>query len=97
MADEKVEEVRVLKRGGGAAITWGFLAFVISVVALVVALHAQTKANTATERANAAIQKVDKLSNHVDNALGKQSTTGNAANGANTTGGNNPVPTVNGQ
>jgi Flp pilus assembly protein TadG len=98
MTDEKVvEEVRVLKRGGGAAIVWGFLAFVISLIALITALHAQAKVNNATERANSAIQKVDKLSNHVDNALGKQSTTGNSVNGATTTGGNNPVPTANGQ
>lgn len=94
---ENVEQVRVLKRGGGAAATFAFLAMVLSAVALVIALHAQTRANDAAAQVKTAEQKVQKLSSHLDNALGKQSTTGNAANTSNTTGGNNQVPTVNGQ
>jgi glucosamine 6-phosphate synthetase-like amidotransferase/phosphosugar isomerase protein len=97
MAKDVIVEERVLKRGGGAAATFAFFAMLLSVVALVIALNTQGRVNDATNHLQTVREKLDKLSAHVDNALGKQSTTGNAANGAHTTGGNNPVPTANGQ
>lgn len=81
MADKavQVEEVRVLKRGGGAAATFAFLALIIAVVALVMALQAQNKVKQATDQAKIAQSKVSHLQTYIDNSLGSRSTASSGA------------------
>jgi predicted PurR-regulated permease PerM len=102
MAEKVVEEVRVLKRGGGAAATFAFFAMILSVVALVLASQANNKATEALQTANHARDQVHTLNAKVDDALGTlNNASSGSGSGENTTqpvpGGSNATPNGNGQ
>jgi hypothetical protein len=101
MAANTVEEVRVLKRGGGAAATFAFIAMVLSIISLILALRASQHANTANANAKSAIVKSSDLKTKVDNALGalNKATPGGGVgeNSPQPVIGTNSLPNANGQ
>jgi hypothetical protein len=101
MAANTVEEVRVLKRGGGAAATFAFIAMVLSIISLILALRATHQASTANTNAKSAIVKSSDLKTKVDNALGtlNKATSGGGVgeNNPQPVTGSNPLPNANGQ
>lgn len=87
MADKVVEEVRVLKRGGGAAATFAFFALLLAIVGLILALRATNHANQALKQAKSNADQIKSLNVRLDSALGKA----NQASPGGGTGVNNSV------
>ena len=79
MAERVVEEVRILKRGGGVAATLAFFALLVACVALYVALHASRQSHDAKQSASNSVIRANKLEERINTSLGQSSAASDGA------------------